>query len=1458
MNGGDINVKGGPWAAGIGGGMQGNGGTITINGGKVTAQGGISGGTVGIGGGGTFADDQKGGNGGTITINGGIVSASGHTQDSLDPGYGMGGGKNAYNIGTVSLNWKNPTDRIYADSYNSDVTLSGNFILEGTDIPATTDNIGGQTLVPALTVAFDANGGTGTMPDVLKASGTEYKLPACSFTAPAGNEFDCWEIDGTQYSGGRTITVNGNITVKAVWRVVWTITFDANGHGTSPASQTVENGCKASAPEAPTADGYAFGGWYKEAGCVNAWNFDSDTVTGNITLYAKWTATKYTITYNGTDGATFTTANPTKYTVETATFTLTNPTKTGYTFTGWTGTGLDGATTTVTITKGSTGDRTYTATWKNIEAFGYSDTYTPDGSESMPYVISNANGWDLLCEILQDNETWNPFNGKYFRLDGDITINSVNKLAGSSNHKFDGTFDGNGHIITLDIETSEKYSAPFRYTSGTTTIKTLKVTGSITTSANIAAGLVAEQNETLNIENCRVSVTINSAVNGPGYHGGLVAGNTSGATLNITNCVFDGKLLGERTSRCGGFVGNNIGTCNITNSLFAPSDVTITSSCSTFIKIGASSGTGNITNSYYTQKFGAAQGVQGYTVSAGDGITLTLDKDSAKGVNFDNKIYAGNDETVTLTITGGNTKEGYTFKGYKASAGTLTESEGKYSLTMPESNVTISAEYLELPYVSVNVTGDGAVTIGEQTATEGNPLTITTAEGESITLTFAPESGKAVSSVKYFYIAKNEDDVYGNLPISGTTATLVVPNDIKDGTGITMTVTFVSALFGGTDEASAVNLTDATVTNLAGGWYKVESDITFDHTLNLLSDTNLIIADSATMTVNTSSGNGIDSEYKLTVSGAGALSVTATGDEFCGIHVGNYVQTGGIVTVASDYAGIYCADDFYGSLTDSVTNDFTFSGGQLTVTIQGEEECVLGICVEDNIILDYTNADDFIEATSYGNDSDTVTVAAGKTFLTDDATPAEISGTVSVTTIHGKKLTPKGALVITISNGDVKAPAKAFSGDTVTLTYTGTVKTGYKVVFKVNGTEIEGNTFTMPDGAVEITAELTEIDYTITYNLDDGEVSTANPTKYTVETPTFTLNNPTKTGYTFAGWTGTGLTSATMTVTIEKGSTGERTYTATWTGGGSDPDPDAPTFTTHSLILEGELGMNFFMNLPSGVDYNDGKKYYMEFDINGDTKSNNPQEYDATFMNVTGKYYGFRCYVKSIQMADKITATFHYDGETVSHKYSVKEYLEYFLQQEQEQGTSTTLGKLAASILDYGHYVQPVLAETNGWEIGEDYAEIPCVNTYNDSDIAEATNGVNGKEIVRDTGNSGIEKVTFTLELDSDTTLDIFLVVPDDCRQSLSVTYNGGGRIGSFQPDGRYKVQISDIAAHQLGDTYTIGVSTSKGSFDIEVSALSYVHTVLNSTQYSDDMKKAVTALYKYYAATMAYRDDNN
>ena len=76
-------------------------------------------------------------------------------------------------------------------------------------------------------------------------------------------------------------------------------------------------------------------------------------------------------------------------------------------------------------------------------------------------------------------------------------------------------------------------------------------------------------------------------------------------------------------------------------------------------------------------------------------------------------------------------------------------------------------------------------------------------------------------------------------------------------------------------------------------------------------------------------------------------------------------------------------------------------------------------------------------------------------------------------------------------------------------------------------------------------AHWTPVTYYISYNLNGGS-PVSNPGSFTIESPGFTLNNPTRTGYAFAGWTGTGLSGNTASVTIPAGSTGNREYTANW------------------------------------------------------------------------------------------------------------------------------------------------------------------------------------------------------------------------------------------------------------------------------------------------------------------------
>ena len=100
-------------------------------------------------------------------------------------------------------------------------------------------------------------------------------------------------FDGTgeQWNNGVVKETNWNQGVADDFKAHWhcLVTYNANGHGTAPDPVSIlwSNEDKLDEPNAPSADGYIFTGWYTEPACTNRWNFD-DEIPGDMTLYAGW------------------------------------------------------------------------------------------------------------------------------------------------------------------------------------------------------------------------------------------------------------------------------------------------------------------------------------------------------------------------------------------------------------------------------------------------------------------------------------------------------------------------------------------------------------------------------------------------------------------------------------------------------------------------------------------------------------------------------------------------------------------------------------------------------------------------------------------------------------------------------------------------------------------------------------------------------------------------------------------------------------------------------------------------------------------------------------------------------------------------------------------------------------------------------------------------------------------
>ncbi len=141
-------------------------------------------------------------------------------------------------------------------------------------------------------------------------------------------------LDATVSYTAKAYDGDDNTTYYAYYLIeTKSVTFNANGHGTAPANQTVEDGKTATKPTDPTATGYTFGGWYTDSACTTEYNFTTP-VTADITLYAKWTAKTPTVSFDANGGSTPTPANKT-VTYDGTYGDLATTTRTGYTFAGW-------------------------------------------------------------------------------------------------------------------------------------------------------------------------------------------------------------------------------------------------------------------------------------------------------------------------------------------------------------------------------------------------------------------------------------------------------------------------------------------------------------------------------------------------------------------------------------------------------------------------------------------------------------------------------------------------------------------------------------------------------------------------------------------------------------------------------------------------------------------------------------------------------------------------------------------------------------------------------------------------------------------------------------------------------------------------------------------------------------------------------------------------------------------
>jgi len=296
-------------------------------------------------------------------------------------------------------------------------------------------------------------------------------------------------------------------------------------------------------------------------------------------------------------------------------------------------------------------------------------------------------------------------------------------------------------------------------------------------------------------------------------------------------------------------------------------------------------------------------------------------------------------------------------------------------------------------------------------------------------------------------------------------------------------------------------------------------------------------------------------------------------------------------------------------------------------------------------------------------------------------------------------------------------------------------------------------------------------------------------------------------------------------------------------------------FKSHSLALSDCIGIIFYMDL-SPLTEQEREASYMSFDISGAGTVEERAEYDPTLRNSTGEYYGFTCEVNAIQMADTLTATYHYGNEqTISETYSIRKYIQTFEAYQAYQDETTVA--LVRALADYGHHTQLFLSVVNNLPLGSDSDQYaPMDQYYTESyDFDFIRSEVEPFAISREKDDTALKSIPYTLILDSRLELCVYFQ-PTPEFDGTPVFKLDGKPVTAEEKNGRYTVSIPEILPHKIGDTYLITAEADGVNIAaVSISPLSYVYAVLSSSAYANNLQalNAAASIYMYYKAAKAY-----
>ena len=375
------------------------------------------------------------------------------------------------------------------------------------------------------------------------------------------------------------------------------------------------------------------------------------------------------------------------------------------------------------------------------------------------YELSNAEHWKAFCTIAQGKPTAKA------RLTADINLGDDQTTLGPTEASaYKGTFDGQGHTLTVNLSSTADIWAPFCYVGDGAVIQNLHIAGTVNGAHRRIGGFVGEGKGTYSISNCISSVKINTTYNGDGIQGGFVASQRG--TLQISDCIFDGVFYGPNAYTWGGIVGWKYSTTSISNCLVLCDSYNVKKTdVATFIP-----NDNNITNCFYKTAIYTAQGTQASEVELADGTTAyKLQNNRAdlvwgQRIGIDAEPVLTSDESyrVYRTNTGG-----YTNDPSQAYEGLKQDAEDNYYLI---SSIADWQEYATLietsPTANAKMTAD--INLGsDQTkiGSESTPYQGTfDGQGHSLTMAYVETDGSSQHAAPFIKI---KDATIQNLHVKG-------------------------------------------------------------------------------------------------------------------------------------------------------------------------------------------------------------------------------------------------------------------------------------------------------------------------------------------------------------------------------------------------------------------------------------------------------------------------------------------------------------------------------------------------------------------------------------------------------------------------------------------------------------------------------------------------------------------